>query len=172
MSFKYVHLMSEWISGICSDATKFPLRYLGHTCFSLHPKCSTVVGKVISIFDCWYIHWRASLVAQMVQNLPATQEIRFDPWVRKMSRRRAWQPTPLFLPGEFHGQRSLAGCSPWDHSVGHDWATNTFLYSLKEILHSTVKLMSFIIYNLLYLYPIVSVHCLCKNYNLWGVMVL
>ena len=70
MNFKYVHLMSKWISGICSDATKFPLRYLGHTCFSLHLKCSTVVGKVISIFDCWYIHWRASLVAQMVQNLP------------------------------------------------------------------------------------------------------
>ena len=29
--------------------------------------------------------------------------------------RRAWQPTPVFLPGEFHGQRSLAGYSPWDH---------------------------------------------------------
>ena len=27
--------------------------------------------------------------------------------------RRAWQPTPVFLPGESHGQRSLAGCSPW-----------------------------------------------------------
>ena len=27
----------------------------------------------------------------------------------------AWQPTPVFLPGEFHGQRSLAGCSPWGH---------------------------------------------------------
>ena len=27
--------------------------------------------------------------------------------------RRKWQPTPVFLPGEFHGQRSLAGCSPW-----------------------------------------------------------
>ena len=29
--------------------------------------------------------------------------------------RRAWQPTPLFLPGEFHGQRSLVGYSPWAH---------------------------------------------------------
>ena len=27
--------------------------------------------------------------------------------------RRAWQPTPVFLPGEFHGQRSMAGYSPW-----------------------------------------------------------
>ena len=29
--------------------------------------------------------------------------------------RRAWQPTPVFLPGEFQGQRSLAGYSPWGH---------------------------------------------------------
>ena len=37
----------------------------------------------------------------------------FSPWVRKSPWRRAWQPTPVFLPGESHGQRSLAGCSPW-----------------------------------------------------------
>ena len=37
----------------------------------------------------------------------------FDPWVRKMPWRRAWQPTPVSLPGEPHGQRSLAGYSPW-----------------------------------------------------------
>ena len=39
----------------------------------------------------------------------------FDPWVRKISWRRAWQPTPVFLPGESHGQRRLAGYSPWGH---------------------------------------------------------
>ena len=37
----------------------------------------------------------------------------FDPWVRKIPWRREWQPTPVFLPGEFHGQRSQAGYSPW-----------------------------------------------------------
>ena len=36
----------------------------------------------------------------------------FNPWVGKIPRRRAWQPTPVFLPGESHGQRSLAGYSP------------------------------------------------------------
>ena len=36
-----------------------------------------------------------------------------DPWVRKILWGRKWQPTPVFLPGEFHGQRSLAYCSPW-----------------------------------------------------------
>ncbi|CAI9166052.1 unnamed protein product [Rangifer tarandus platyrhynchus] len=38
---------------------------------------------------------------------------RYDPWVGKISWRREWQPTPLFLPGESHGQRSLKGHSPW-----------------------------------------------------------
>ena len=37
----------------------------------------------------------------------------FDPWIGKIPWRREWLPTPLFLPGESHGQRSLAGCSPW-----------------------------------------------------------
>ena len=35
------------------------------------------------------------------------------PWVLKIPWRRAWQPTPVFLPGESHGQRSLVGYSPW-----------------------------------------------------------
>ena len=34
----------------------------------------------------------------------------FDPWVGKIPWRRAWQPTPVFLPGESHGQGSLEGC--------------------------------------------------------------
>ena len=46
----------------------------------------------------------------------------FDPWVRKIPWRREWQPIPGFLPGYSHGQRSLAGYSPWGCRVGHDWA--------------------------------------------------
>ena len=38
---------------------------------------------------------------------------RCSPWVRKIPWRRKWQPTPVFLPGESHGQRSLVGYSPW-----------------------------------------------------------
>ena len=37
----------------------------------------------------------------------------FDPWVRKIPWRRKWKPTPVFLPGESHGWRSLVGYSPW-----------------------------------------------------------
>ena len=36
----------------------------------------------------------------------------FDPWIRKMPWSRKWQPTPVVLPGEFHGQRGLMGYSP------------------------------------------------------------
>ena len=39
----------------------------------------------------------------------------FDPWVGKIPWRRKWQPTPGFLPGESHGQRSLVGYSPQGH---------------------------------------------------------
>ena len=37
----------------------------------------------------------------------------FDPWVGKSPWRRAWQPTPVFMPRESRGQRSLVGYSPW-----------------------------------------------------------
>ena len=46
----------------------------------------------------------------MVKNF-AMQENWFDPWVGKIPWRRECLPTPVFLPGEFHGQRSLAGYS-------------------------------------------------------------
>ena len=39
----------------------------------------------------------------------------FDPWAGKIPWKRKWQPIPVSLPGEFHGQRSLAGYSPWGH---------------------------------------------------------
>ena len=38
-----------------------------------------------------------------------------DPWVGKIPRRRKWPPIPVFLPGESHGQRSLAGHNPGGH---------------------------------------------------------
>ena len=39
----------------------------------------------------------------------------FEPLSGKIPWKRKWQPTPAFLPGEFHGQRSLVDCSPWGH---------------------------------------------------------
>ena len=45
---------------------------------------------------------------------------KFDPWVRKIPWSRKWEPNPVSLPGESHGQRSLVGYSPWGRRVGHD----------------------------------------------------
>ena len=50
------------------------------------------------------------MVAQTGKDLPV-----FDPWVGKIPWRRQWQPTPVLLPEEFHGQRSLVGYNPWGH---------------------------------------------------------
>ena len=50
-----------------------------------------------------------------VTNLPEMQETGFSPWVWKIPWRKTQQPTLLFLPGESHGQRSLAGYSPYGH---------------------------------------------------------
>ena len=48
---------------------------------------------------------------------------RFDPGAMKMPWRKKWQPTPVLLPGDSHGQRSLAGYSPWGRRVRHDGVT-------------------------------------------------
>jgi len=59
---------------------------------------------------------RASQVVLVVKNIPANardiKEAKLYPWAGKIPWRRAQLPTPLFLPGEFHGQRHLAGYSP------------------------------------------------------------
>ena len=73
-------------------------------------------------------------VAQSVKNLPAMWETWIQSLIGKIPWRRAGQPTPVFLPGESHGQRSLVDYSPWGHRVRHDWAAK----------HSTAKVLSFI----------------------------
>ena len=57
-------------------------------------------------------------MALVVKNPPANagdRKCRFNPWVRKIPWRRTRKPTPVFLPGESHEQRSLAGYSPQGH---------------------------------------------------------
>ena len=67
----------------------------------------------------------------MVKNLPTTQETGVDPSVRKIPWRKEWQPTPVFLLGEFHGQGSLASYSPWGRkeSVTTERLTHTHTYT-------------------------------------------
>ena len=65
--------------------------------------------------------WKLIKVVLVVKNPPANagdgrDECGLDSWVGKIPRSRKWQPTPVFLPGKSHGQRSLVGCSPWGHN--------------------------------------------------------
>ena len=73
-----------------------------------------------------------------------------DPCVRKIPWRRAWQPTPVFLPGESHGQRSLAGYSPWGHKETD--TTEAIQHTLTVLLtvgmsHTAGLQNLFILYN-------------------------
>ena len=68
----------------------------------------------------------------MVKNLPAIWET----WVRslgwKIPWRREWQPTPVFLAGKSHGQRSLEGYSPWGYKLSTDMFGQAQVSSLGE----------------------------------------
>ena len=52
-----------------------------------------------------------------------------------IEKKKKWQSTPVFLPGEFHGQRRLAGYSPWGHKK-LETAENLFLKNLEVVLRS------------------------------------
>ena len=74
-------------------------------------------GATICILFLYMCHTsiKISLVAQSIKNRLQCRRPGFDPWVGKISWRRKGQPTPVFLPGKSHGQRSLVGSSPWGH---------------------------------------------------------
>ena len=79
-------------------------------------KGASILGEgyqVIGSFRASLLSQGASLVSQMVKNLPAEREIGFKPWVGMIPWRIEWLPTPAFLPEEFHGQKSLVGYSQW-----------------------------------------------------------
>ena len=69
-----------------------------------------------------------ALLAQSVKSLPAVYG--FDLWIGKIPWRRKWHTTPVFLTGEFQGQRNLAGYSPWSRKSRtrlNDYTTTTVL---------------------------------------------
>ena len=79
----------------------------------------------------WYTFFKAtalntfgaSQMALVEKNPPVNagdMRCEFNPWIGKIPSGRTGQPTPVFLPAECHGQRSLAGYSPWGHRAGHD----------------------------------------------------
>ena len=70
-------------------------------------------------------------IAQMVKHLPTMQETRVRSLGREDPLERKWQLTSVFLPGEFHGPRSLVGYSPWGRKESDMTATS---------LHTVLKM--------------------------------
>ena len=90
------YYMSDTALGVWHELTYFiPIAILWYRCY--HPHLRGFPGSTSgkeSTCQCW-------------------SHKRLDPWVGKIPWRRKWQPTLVFLPGKFHGQRSLVGYSPW-----------------------------------------------------------
>ena len=70
----------------------------------------------------------------------------FSPWVRKIPWRREWQPTPVVLPGEIHGQRSLVGYSPWGHKESNmtKWLTLSHFLPIHPSQFPSIQEMSYL----------------------------
>ena len=78
--------------------------------FKVYRRCAECMCK------CFAILWgfpRVTSGKEPACKFRRHKKCRFDPWVGKISWKRAWQPTPVFMPGESHGGRSLVGYTPW-----------------------------------------------------------
>ena len=94
----------------------------------------------------WFIIAVFSLCTRTVKNLPAIQETRVWSLDQEDPPRREWQPSPVILAAESHGQRSLAGYIPWGcKRVRHNRATNTHtvLIKWKRLRISLIPFMRF-----------------------------
>ena len=71
----------------------------------VNPKLLIYLSPLVTIGLPWWLRWQ-NVCLQCGRP-------EFNPWVRNILWRRKWHPTPVFLPGESHGRRSLVGYSPW-----------------------------------------------------------
>ena len=88
----------------------------GPACQSFIPPPPILWNLYFSQLYCEHFPVWLKLIEKLINNqglISQTQGL--HPWVVKIPWRRAWQPTPVFLPAESHGQRSLVGYSPWGH---------------------------------------------------------
>ena len=107
------------------------------TSISLYIACFSSVQLLncVQLFvTLWTAARQASLSISNSQSLTKLMSIEsvipspgFNPWIRKIPWRREQQPTPIFLPGEFHGQKSFMGHSPWGCKDTNEQLTHMFI---------------------------------------------
>ena len=88
---------------------------MGYFVFASSKMPKHVVIRAVSRFIFHINTHVASLVAQMVKNPPARQETQVQSLGHEGPLKKGMQSTPVFLPGESHGQSSLVGYTPWGH---------------------------------------------------------
>ena len=137
--YDYCHLGSPvpWIVQPISTLTFTPATLFAYS--SIHSSISSSFAPFLLLFSLeskglpWWLNGKKSTCQ--------SRKHTFNPWIRKIPWRRKWQPTPVFLLGKTHRQRSLAGYSPWDHKKSDiaecmqpsSWIKGHFLRNLPMI---------------------------------------
>ena len=99
------------------------------------------IANISCYFYCYLFFWGGFPGGSVIKNPHG-----FDHW--KILWRRKWQPTSLFLPGKFHGQRIQEGYSPWGRKrVGHD-LVNIYTYTHILFLNTLKKIEVELNYNI------------------------
>ena len=112
-------------------------KFLNQSSFFYHHISRLLLSKSNQLFSYNIIYTLSNfcswtfLVAQTVSICLQCGRPGFNPWVRKISWRRKWQATPLFLPGKSHGWRSLVDYSSWGHKESD---MSEWLHSLNLLL--------------------------------------
>ena len=112
---------SEILGWLCKDTCKWKRCSGQNFCKEQRTGNKLNVTTVGAEGNTWT---KAFLVAQAVKNPPAMQEIQVQSLGWEDSLEEAWQPSPVFLPGEFHGERKEPGRlqSKRSQRLGHDWS--------------------------------------------------
>ena len=130
------HREWTWISQCKRPVSPFPsVQGLEKLCSALHGPCSWDLElNAISVIIKPCHMWNGFSVGSDGKKESSCNagDPGFNPWVGKIPWKRESLSTPVFLPGESHGQRSLAGYSPSGQTVRHDWATNTSLQATER----------------------------------------
>ena len=110
-----------WDFGGCSPA--FTELLVSHVCSLsvLHPIANTLGSWCLEWSDSWASGFPGGASGKETScQCCRCKRHESNPWIRKIPWRRAWQPTPVFLPGESYGQRSLPGYSIGSQRVEHE----------------------------------------------------
>ena len=112
--------VAQTIMGKGMSSASFPLKAVSIFVMTFW-KRDTVISLYIGLsnFIVWLPWWLSGK-----ESICQCRRWGFHPWLGKISWRMKWQPTPVFLLGKSHGQRSLAGHGPWSHKrFAHDLVT-------------------------------------------------